>query len=195
MDRIEEMPINRLLTEMAMKTFPSPKAGSSLALTLAMACALLELVIADRGEERAVPPGRDWHSDVLHVREWRRDALLLGEADMSEVIRLFRDHPGTAEANPLSSPTPVARLQALAETVMETGIPYLDHAGDKKSDVVTVLLQARAVWLGAHHIRCYNRNKTMEAPLTKSVRLTKVRLWDERLEMAMQTIEMTSKDT
>lgn len=133
MDRIEEMPINRLLTEMAMKTFPSPKAGSSLALTLAMACALLELVIADRGEERAVPPGRDWHSDVLHVREWRRDALLLGEADMSEVIRLFRDHPGTAEANPLSSPTPVARLQALAETVMETGIPYLDHAGDKKA--------------------------------------------------------------
>ncbi|MDN4595459.1 hypothetical protein [Polycladomyces subterraneus] len=195
MDRIEEMPINRLLAEMAMKTFPSPKAGSSLALTLAMACALLELVIADRGEESAVPPGRDWHGDVLLVRGWRRDALVLGEADMSEVIRLFQDHPETAEAHPSSLPTPVARLQALAEAVIEMGMPYLDHAGDKKSDIVTVLLQARAVWLGAHHIRWNNRNKTMEAPLTKSVRLTKVRIWDERLEIAMRDVEIIGKDT
>lgn len=178
-----------------MKTFPSPKAGSALALTLAMACALLELVIADRGEESAVPPGRDWQSDVLSVRRWRRDTLVLGEADMREVVRLFQNQSETAEVNRSSSPTPVARLQALAETVIEMGIQYLDHAGDKKSDIVTVLLQARAVWLGAYHICWNNRNKTMEAPLPKNVRLPKVRLWDETLEIAMRAVEMTGKDT
>jgi hypothetical protein len=195
LDRIEEMPINRLLAEMAMKTFPGPKAGSALALTLAMACALLELVISDRGEKSAVPQGRDWHGDVRLVREWRRDALVLGEADMREVVRLFRNQSGTSEANLPGPPAPVARLQALAETVIEMGIQYLDHAGDKKSDIVTVLLQARTVWLGTHHIRWNNRNKTLEEPLSNRVRLAKVPLWDETLEIAMRTVEMTGKDT
>jgi hypothetical protein len=178
----EKRPVAAFVEEMAQREIPSPAAGSSLALTLAMACSLAEMVLSELSEKEQAVPGRETDRDWAQVRAWRQQALTLIDADIFAVERMIR----LREKDPDSLLQPMFQLFECAGQLGELLLAYLDVENGKISDTVAAVLHVRTVWLGSAHILRFNA-RTFGWPLGDQLGGWEKRLrrWDRKLEEVM----------
>ncbi|MFC4076099.1 hypothetical protein [Salinithrix halophila] len=148
-----DLEVTRFADEMAQRRIPSPAAGSSLAVSLIMACSLLEMTVAEAEEKGKAPAGRQPGEDREQIQSWREEGKRLIDADIQAVEKMLREK---GNGNPQELLAPVLRLHRLAVEAVETARDYLVFSGPKVSDTFTAFLHLRTVAAGAYHIACFN---------------------------------------
>ncbi len=181
-------PVDHFVDEMAQRKIPSPAAGSSMALSFAMACALIELTLSDLAEEEMIPAPLNPKEDLKRVQEWREEGKKLIDDDINVVEKMVRKEEHVSSSTLLA---PVWRMHQLAEQLGELLIQYLEVNNDKVSDTLVALLHVRTVFLGTAHILGFNcREMGVERPLSKewSSPLAK---WDQSIQHSFQQLDLS----
>lgn len=145
--------VDQFVDAMAQRKIPSPAAGSSMGLSFAMACALIEMMLSELVEKGCSLPQSNPTFDLDCVRRWREEGKKLIDDDIRAVEKMLRDKEDVESAALLA---PLRRLHHLAEELGQLIIPYLAVASDKVSDIVVALLYVRTVLLGTGHILAFN---------------------------------------
>ncbi|SMO83336.1 hypothetical protein [Melghirimyces algeriensis] len=153
MNHFATLPLSEFADHMAERKLPSPAAGSSLAVSLMMACSLLELTISSLAEKGEVAGKRSPSSDLAQLSAWRKEGEELVEADIRVVETMLRE-PETAKADVLLRP--VRRLHEIAKEILAIIPDYLAVSGSKASDTLTACLHLRTVLVSSVHIARFN---------------------------------------
>lgn len=180
-------PVDHFIDKMAQRKLPSPAAGSSLALSFAMACALIELTLADLAEKEMISAPLNPKEDLKRVRKWREEGKKLIDDDINAVELMIRKEEQVSSSTLLM---PVWRLHQLAEKLEELLIQYLGVNNEKISDTLVAMLHVRTVFLGTIHILGFNCFQMgVERPFSKEWSFPLVK-WDQCIHHTFQQLDL-----
>ncbi|MDR6226239.1 hypothetical protein [Desmospora profundinema] len=176
------LPVSRFVEDMGRRVIPSPAAGSSLALSLAMGCSLLELLVAEMVDKKTVPADCRPAEDLVQLQKWRRCGERLIDADIRAVETMVRNPEALSDPEWLK---PMLELVRVAEQAAELALTYLPVHSAKQSDTLVAFLHFRtAYWGGCQIIIANTDTFNLPCPVSSdwSERVDK---WDRALNRCM----------
>lgn len=170
--------VSRFVKEMGRRVIPSPAAGSSLALSLAMGCSLLELLVSEMREKNITHPNCKPTEDETRLRQWRRRGEEWIDADIRAVETMMRQGKTVPASTWLQ---PMYELAKTAGEAAELAIAYLPVRSEKQSDTLVAFLHFRTAYWGACQIVVANTTAfRLSCPLPADWR-DRLQAWDQEV--------------